>query len=171
MPRRAATPRSACPISLALELLGDPWTLLVVRDVMFKGRHTFADLQAGGEGIASNVLTDRLARLEAAGVLTRTPSPTDARRYIYRLTDKGIALAPVMVELVLWSAAHEETAAPERELRAMRDRATFLAGLQARLRAEARTDARRSKHARDSKRARSRAAARPAARRRAGARS
>lgn len=89
MPRRAAAPRSACPISLALELLGDPWTLLVVRDLMFRGRHTFADLLAGGEGIASNILTDRLVRLERAGMVTKSASPTDARRYDYRLTEKG----------------------------------------------------------------------------------
>ena len=115
MPRRTTSPRSACPISLALELLGDPWTLLVVRDLMFKGRHTFADLLAGGEGIASNILADRLARLERAGVLSKTRSPTDARRFIYRLTDKGIDLVPTLVELVLWSAAHEKTAAGRME--------------------------------------------------------
>ncbi len=135
MPRRTTSPRSACPISVALELLGDPWTLLVVRDLMFKGRHTFADLLAGGEGIASNILADRLARLERAGVLSKTRSPTDARRFIYRLTDKGIDLVPTLVELVLWSAAHEKTAAPEAELRLMRDRAAFVPAVQARLRA------------------------------------
>lgn len=138
MARRRSTPRSGCPISLALELLGDPWTLLVVRDLMFKGRHTFADLLAGGEGIASNILADRLARLDRAGVVTKTVSRTDARRYVYRLTEKGIALAPVLVELVLWSAAHDHTAAPAHELRAMRDRAGFLRGLRARLRRTAR---------------------------------
>lgn len=136
MPRRPSSPRSGCPISLALELLGDPWTLLVVRDLMFKGRHTFAALLAGGEGIATNILADRLSRLETAGVLTKTASPTDARRYTYRLTEKGIALAPTLVELVLWSAAHDRTDAPEKELRAMRDRAAFLRDLQAHLRAQ-----------------------------------
>lgn len=136
MPRRPSTPRSGCPISLALELLGDPWTLLVVRDLMFKGRHTFADLLAGGEGIASNILADRLLRLARAGVLIKTSSPTDGRRYVYQLTEKGIALAPVLVELVLWSAAHDRTEAPEQELRAMRDRESFLRVLETRLRAQ-----------------------------------
>lgn len=119
-----------------MEILGDPWTLLIVRDLMFKGRHTFADLLAGGEGIASNILTDRLTRLENAGLVSKTPSPTDARRSIYRLTEKGIALGPVLVELVLWSAEHERTEAPEHELRAMRNRDAFLRGLRARLRSQ-----------------------------------
>jgi DNA-binding HxlR family transcriptional regulator len=122
-----------CPISLALELLGDPWTLLIVRDLMFKGRHTFAQFLAGGEGIASNILSERLVRLENARIVTKRPDPTDARRFIYRLDDKGIALAPVLVELVLWSAEHERTAAPEAELHAMRRRGPFLRALQARL--------------------------------------
>lgn len=129
-----------CPISLALELLGDPWTLLVIRDLMFKGRHTFAQLLDGGEGIASNILSERLARLETAGIVIKRADPSDGRRFIYRLDDKGVALAPVLVELVLWSAEHERTAAPEAELKAMRDRDRFLRALRARLLADTKTD-------------------------------
>ncbi|MBL8913874.1 MAG: helix-turn-helix transcriptional regulator [Archangium sp.] len=113
--------RSACPISIALELLGDQWSLLVVRDLMFKGKHTFGEFLAGGEGIASNVLTDRLARLELAGVVTREPHPDDARKVRYLLTEKGLSLAPVLMELVVWSARWERTAAPPDEVKAMRE--------------------------------------------------
>lgn len=67
--------RSGCPISIALESFGDSWSLLVIRDLMFKGLHTFNQLLATGEGIASNILSDRLAKLEAAGILTRHPIP------------------------------------------------------------------------------------------------
>ena len=113
MQRRARPERrSGCPISLALELFGDPWTLLIVRDVMFKARRTFKEFQAAGEGVASNILSDRLGRLEAAGILASEPDPADARRVLYGLTPKGADLAPVLVEIILWSARHEETDAP-----------------------------------------------------------
>lgn len=114
--------RSACPISIALELLGDQWSLLVVRDLMFKGKHTFGDFLAAGEGIASNVLSDRLSRLEGARLVTREAHPEDARKIRYLLTEKGLSLAPVLMELVVWSATWEQTAAPPDEVRAMRDR-------------------------------------------------
>ena len=123
--------RSGCPISIALELLGDSWSLLIVRDLMFKGRYTFNEFLAGGEGIATNILTDRLRRLEQAGIVAKHPDPADGRRSLYRLTEKGIGLAPVLLELVLWSAAHENTDAPPAVLRQMREhRRMFLADVQ-----------------------------------------
>ncbi len=132
--QRRARPgrRSGCPISLALELFGDPWTLLIVRDVMFKARRTFKDFQGAGEGMATNILSDRLKRLEQAGILTSEPDPADARRVLYGLTPKGADLAPVLVELVLWSARHEETDAPPAVLRTMRtQRAQVIADIRA----------------------------------------
>lgn len=109
-------------------MLGDTWTLLVVRDMMFKGGTTYNDFHAGGEGIASNILADRLRKLEGAGIVAKRRDPLDARRFIYRLTEKGIDLAPVLVELVLWSARHERTDAPPAVVAAMRsDRPTFIA--------------------------------------------
>lgn len=129
-PRRR---RSNCPISIALELVGDAWSLLVVRDLMFKGLETYQQFLAAGEGIASNVLADRLRRLERAGIVSKNRDPADGRRFTYRLTRKGIDLAPVLVELVLWSADHESTDAPEPTLRAMRDdREAFLAEIRRR---------------------------------------
>lgn len=117
---------------MALEMLGDAWSLLIVRDLMFRGRRTFNDFLSGGEGIVSNILADRLARLEMAGLLTKRRDEEDARRFVYRLTAKGIDLAPVLVELVQWSARHEKTDAPPHILRAMRrDRGRFLAEIRA----------------------------------------
>lgn len=122
--------RSGCPISVALEIFGDRWSLLVVRDLMFKGLRTFNEFLTAGEGIASNVLSDRLARLEAAGILARRPDPRDARRVLYRLTEKGLDLAPALVEIVLWSERHEATDTPPAEAHEMRaHRARFLASV------------------------------------------
>jgi DNA-binding HxlR family transcriptional regulator len=110
-----------------LDLVGDPWSLLVVRDLMFKHARTFNDFLVAGEGIATNVLADRLARLESNGIVDKKRDLADTRRFIYRLTGRGIDLAPLMVELVLWSAAYEKTDAPPEVVRAMRDdRANFL---------------------------------------------
>lgn len=125
--------RSGCPISIALEMLGDAWSLLIVRDLMFKDRRTYNDFLGSGEGIASNILADRLLKLEGAGIVEKRRDPSDARRFVYRLSEKGIDLAPVLVELVIWSARHETTDAPPPVVRAMRsDRAAFIANVRKR---------------------------------------
>lgn len=125
-------PRSGCPIGIALDLVGDPWTLLVVRDLMFKGAKTFQDFLGAGEGVATNVLSDRLARLEGNGIVSKERDGNDARRFVYRLTRKGIDLAPVLVELVLWSTRYAKTDAPPDVMRMMRsDREGFLAKVRA----------------------------------------
>ncbi len=97
---------------MSLEQFGDRWSLLIIRDMMVRGHHTFKEFQESGEGISSNVLSDRLRTLEAAGILMTEPDETDARRLNYRLTQKGIDLAPVMLELLIWGAKYEATAAP-----------------------------------------------------------
>lgn len=120
--------RSGCPISIALETLGDAWSLLIVRDLMFKDKRTYNEFLQAGEGIASNILAERLRRLEAAGIIEKRRDAADARRFVYRLTSKGMDLAPVLVELVIWSARHEQTDAPPAVVRAMRsDRDAFIA--------------------------------------------
>jgi DNA-binding HxlR family transcriptional regulator len=107
-----AQPRSGCPVSMSLDLLGDRWSLLIVRDLMVRGYRTFGEFLHSGEGIATNILAGRLKRLEAAGILCTEPSEEDGRSAYYRLTEKGISLAPVMLELLIWGAHHEKTAAP-----------------------------------------------------------
>jgi DNA-binding HxlR family transcriptional regulator len=122
--------RSGCPISISLEIFGDRWSLLVVRDLMFKRLRTFKEFAAAGERIATNVLAERLERLENAGIIERAADPNDARRVHYALTKKGMALAPVLVEMVIWAAEHERTDARPKTVRAMRrDRKVFIAGL------------------------------------------
>jgi len=104
--------RSGCPVSIGLEIFGDRWSLLIVRDLMVRGFRTFKEFQLSGEHIATNILADRLRRLEAAGMIAAEPESGDARRVNYRLTEKGIDLAPAMLELVVWGARHERTTAP-----------------------------------------------------------
>jgi DNA-binding HxlR family transcriptional regulator len=104
--------RSGCPVSISLDLLGDRWSLLIVRDLMVRGYRSFREFENSGEGIATNILTDRLRKLEAAGILAAEPAADDGRRVSYRLTAKGIGLAPVLLELLIWAARHEDTAAP-----------------------------------------------------------
>src|SRR5258707_10869084 len=122
--------RSDCPLNVSLEIFGDRWTLLIVRDLMLEGRSRFGELLEGGEGIASNILTDRLSRLEAHGLAERRRDPADARRWVYRLTERGIDLAPVLFEMILWAAQHESTAAASEEVAAMeKDRDGYLAAI------------------------------------------
>jgi DNA-binding HxlR family transcriptional regulator len=122
--------RSGCPLNIALEIFGDRWSLLIVRDLMFKGRSRHKELAEAEERIATNILTDRLRRLETHEIIARTQDPTDARKMTYRLTQKGIDLAPVLVEMILWSARYEETVAPPATIREMRrNRERFIAGI------------------------------------------
>ena len=112
-------PRSLCPISLALDLFGDAWSLLIIRDLMFKGLSSYNGFLAAGEGISTNVLSDRLAKLEAEGIIAKRRDPQDGRRFIYRLADKGAELAPVLISIVIWSAKHTPTDAPPALVSAM----------------------------------------------------
>ncbi len=122
--------KSDCPLNVSLEIFGDRWTLLIVRDLMLKGRTRFVELLAGGEGIASNILTDRLGRLEAHGLVEKLRDSVDARRWCYRLTERGIDLAPVLFEMIVWAASHEKTAAPPEEIELMRgNREGYLASI------------------------------------------
>src|SRR5204862_3430915 len=103
--------RSGCPVSISLEMLGDRWSLLIIRDLMVRGLRTFKEFQESGERIATNILADRLQKLQAAGIITAEAEETDGRRVNYRLTEKGIDLAPVLLDLLIWGARHQETGA------------------------------------------------------------
>jgi DNA-binding HxlR family transcriptional regulator len=128
VPGSSKKARSGCPVSLSLEILGDRWSLLVIRDLMVRGLRTFREFRESGEGIATNILADRLQRLEAAGVVESEAAESDARSVHYRLTEKGIDLAPLLLDLLLWGARHRESAAPEVVLRKIAaDRDGFLA--------------------------------------------
>jgi DNA-binding HxlR family transcriptional regulator len=101
--------RSGCPLNASVEMLGDRWSLLIIRDMMLLGRQTFKEFLNSYERIATNILADRLRRLENYGIIASAPDPSDGRRLIYSLTSKGLGLAPVLMEMVLWAAAHEDT--------------------------------------------------------------
>ena len=116
-------------------MLGDRWSLLIVRDLMVRGFRTFKDFQGSSERIATNILADRLQKLEAAGIVTAEVEKTDARRVNYRLTEKGIDLAPVLLELLVWGARHEDTGAPDGLVETMeKQREQFLAEVRRRWR-------------------------------------
>jgi DNA-binding HxlR family transcriptional regulator len=113
-------------------MLGDRWSLLIIRDMMLQGARTYKAFLECYEGIATNILADRLRKLTAYGIITTKPDPSDGRKVIYLLTKKGIDLAPVLTEMVLWAAAHEDTGnqALVRQMRA--DKEKFLAGVRRR---------------------------------------
>lgn len=126
--------KSDCAINFSLESFGDPWSLLVVRDIAFFGKTEFGEFMASDEGIGSNTLSRRLSSLEAQGIITRRRSAHDRRKEHYELTEKGLALVPVLVELTLWGAAHDpDTGASPEEVAAMRrDRDAFIRRIQER---------------------------------------
>jgi DNA-binding HxlR family transcriptional regulator len=101
--------RSGCPLNASIEMLGDRWSLLIIRDMMVRGFRTYKEFLESHEKIATNILADRLRKLESNGIITVEPDPADGRKLIYSLTLKGIDLAPVLTEMVLWAAAHENT--------------------------------------------------------------
>ena len=121
-------PRSGCPVSLSLERFGDRWSLLIIRDLMVRGYRTFKQFEDSGEGIATNILADRLDKLERYGILVAESDPADGRRIYYRLTKKGIDLAPLLLELLIWGARYEKAGGSCALIRGMeKNRASILA--------------------------------------------
>jgi DNA-binding HxlR family transcriptional regulator len=113
-------------------MLGDRWSLLIIRDMMLRGFRTYKEFMECYEGIATNILADRLRKLVEYGIVTTEPDPTDGRKVLYVLTAKGIDLAPVLTEMVLWAAAHEKTG-NQALVRLMReDKEKFLVGIRQR---------------------------------------
>ena len=126
--RKSPPIRSECPIANALDLMGDRWTLLVLRDLIFYHRHEFGEILDGGEGIATNVLADRLERLCCLGFVARFHHPTNGKKFMYRATEPAIDLIPMMIEMVIWSARHLPAVRvqPERMAPLVKDRANFI---------------------------------------------
>lgn len=100
--------RSQCPISTALDIFGDKWTLLVVRDLLFNGKKTYGEFLDSEERIATNILADRLSMLERANIVLRKKHPDSKAKVLYSLTDKGIDLISVLVEIIAWSEKYHE---------------------------------------------------------------
>ena len=99
--------RSQCPIAFSLDLFGDRWTLLILRDMVFMGHRYFRDFLESGEGIATNVLSERLGRLERAGIIFKKRDSKDRRRNLYLLTEPGLDMIPILLELIVWGANHD----------------------------------------------------------------
>lgn len=105
--------RSDCPINFALETFGDPWSLLIIRDIVYFGKKTYGEFLASEEGMATNILASRLVHLEQQGILLKRPCAQDKRKEEYILTDKGLDLIPILADIATWSAEYDsQTGAP-----------------------------------------------------------
>jgi DNA-binding HxlR family transcriptional regulator len=124
--------RSGCPLNASIEMLGDRWSLLIIRDMMLLGSRTYKEFLESYEGIATNILADRLRKLEAYGIIAGAQDPADGRKVNYLLTPKGIDLAPVLTEMVLWAARHEDTENQALVHQMKKDKQQFLAAIRQR---------------------------------------
>ena len=106
--------RSDCPISYALDLIGDKWTLLIIRDMLFKQKRRYGQFAESDEKISTNILADRLARLEVEGLVTKEADSENGRQVVYSLTPKALDLAPMLIEMILWSAKYDPHSAADR---------------------------------------------------------
>lgn len=106
MRTRSDGPRSFCPIGLSLDVFGDAWTLLILRDMMFGGKRRFRELLESDEHISSNILSDRLKMLVEEGLLTKSGDPTHKQKTIYSLTERAIELLPIIVQIGAWGRRH-----------------------------------------------------------------
>ncbi len=130
--------KSDCPINFALEIFGDKWTFLIVRDLMFKGKHYYGEFLLMEEKIATNILADRLSLLEQAEIVSKSVDPTHGSKYIYKLSKKGIDLLPLLVEVILWSAKYDNKSAVDVRFvnRAKRDRDKLISEISTQLESE-----------------------------------
>lgn len=107
-------PKSHCPVNFALEIFGDKWTLLIIRDLLFYGKKYYGDFINSEEGISTNILADRLNLLEKEGFVHKLDDEEHGSKYVYQPTQKAIDLIPMLLEMILWSAKHDPaTAAPK----------------------------------------------------------
>ena len=130
--------RSTCPISFALEIFGDRWTLLVLRDLLLRSRRRYRELLKAEEGIATNVLADRLKRLEGRGLIKKQRDPEDGRQFVYAATPLAVSLVPLLVEMTVWGARNGTGTDVAHDLitRFETERDALIAEIQARVRRE-----------------------------------
>lgn len=106
--------RSHCPVNYGLEAFGDRWALLILRDIVFRGKRSYGEFLKSEEGFATNILASRLEHLVAEGILQRQADAADGRKEVYSLTEKGLDLIPLLFEMVLWSAKHDSSSEARR---------------------------------------------------------
>ena len=107
--------RSDCPISCSLDVFGDKWSLLIIRDIMLRSKMSYSEFLDSEEKIATNILVNRLKVLEEENILSKSVSPANRSKFIYRLTPKGVDLLPIVIEIMDWGAKYNENC-PRREL-------------------------------------------------------
>ncbi len=124
---------SGCPITYGLDTFGDRWTLLIIREIMILGKRTYSEFLEADEGIASNILVARLKHLEAEGIVEKSRDPENRRAFIYELTKKGRDLAPILIEIIIWSGMHDNRPFALRKVfnKIKRDREGFETALRA----------------------------------------
>ncbi len=122
---------SGCPIAFGLDTFGDRWSLLIIREIMLRGKRTYSEFLTADEGIATNILVDRLKQLEADGILEKSRDPENRRSFLYKLTQKGRDLAPILLEIVIWSGKYDNRPGAMREVleKVQQDREGFEAEL------------------------------------------
>ena len=114
MAKRADSDGLNCPIGFAADFLGDRWSMLILRDLLFAGKQHYGEMLDSGENIATNILANRLKRLEQFGIVEKRPGPDRRAKYTYGVTEKGIDLVPVILEIVRWSGHHDPRTAAEK---------------------------------------------------------
>lgn len=107
--------RSDCPISCSLDIFGDKWSLLIIRDIMLRGKVSYSEFLNSEEKIASNILVKRLSFLEAEGIVIKSVSPANKSKFVYTLTSKGVDLLPIIIEIMDWGAKHNANC-PRKEI-------------------------------------------------------
>ncbi|WP_204247677.1 winged helix-turn-helix transcriptional regulator [Kiloniella litopenaei] len=114
-------------MAFGLDTFGDRWTLLVIREIMLGGKRTYSEFLQAEEGIATNILIDRLKHLESNGIVEKKRDPENRRSFVYNLTDKGYDLAPILIELIIWSGKHDDRENAKRDVleEIQRDRTSF----------------------------------------------
>src|SRR5688572_23866348 len=108
--------RSDCPLNFGLEIFGDKWSLLIIRDLMFFGKRYYNEFLASSEGISTNILAERLTMLEKEKIIKKEKDPSHKQKLIYSLTEKGIDLAPILINIGLWSEKYAKALNPQRDI-------------------------------------------------------
>lgn len=125
---------TGCPVAFGLDTFGDRWSLLVIREMMLRGKKTYGDFLQADEGISTNILADRLKHLEAEGIIEKSQDPENRRSFVYSLTAKGLDLAPIVLEIIRWGGQHDQRPVASKDVydRVRKDREGFEREIRAR---------------------------------------
>lgn len=116
MPGNDKKRNTGCPVAFALDTFGDRWSLIIIRDILLKGVRTYSELLKADEGIATNILANRLKEFELSGIITKTRDPENKKQYIYKITWKGAELTPILLEMIRWSAKYDPNTIAKKEV-------------------------------------------------------